>query len=82
MWCVFLGGSAMTTDLAGILRETDLLGSVPTADLEAVAAVSRVRTFRRGQVVFTTGLYRPAIRWGGPLRPAVTAGRRGAHPRH
>lgn len=45
----------MTTDLAGILRETDLLGSVPTADLEAVAAVSRVRTFRRGQVVFTTG---------------------------
>jgi CRP-like cAMP-binding protein len=45
----------MTADLRGILRGTDLLGSVPTADLEAVAAGSRVRTFRRGQILFTAG---------------------------
>lgn len=45
----------MTTDLAGILRGTDLLASVPAEDLETVAAGSRVRTFRRGQVVFTAG---------------------------
>jgi CRP-like cAMP-binding protein len=43
----------MTTDLADILRRTDMLGSVPAADLQALAARSRVRTFRRGQVVFT-----------------------------
>ena len=42
-------------DLVEILRGTSLLSSVPTADLEALAAGSRVRTFRRGQVVFTTG---------------------------
>jgi CRP-like cAMP-binding protein len=45
----------MPTDLQGILRRTELLGSAPTGDLEAVAARSRVRTFRRGQVVFTAG---------------------------
>jgi CRP/FNR family cyclic AMP-dependent transcriptional regulator len=45
----------MTTDLAGILHETGLLRSVPAEDLETIAAASRVRTFRRGQVVFTTG---------------------------
>jgi CRP-like cAMP-binding protein len=33
----------------------DLLGSVPTGDLEAVAAAARLRTYRHGQVVFTTG---------------------------
>jgi CRP/FNR family transcriptional regulator, cyclic AMP receptor protein len=43
----------MTTDVRGILRETDLLRSVPVADLEAVAAASRLRTFHRGQVVFS-----------------------------
>jgi CRP-like cAMP-binding protein len=43
----------MTTDVLGILRGTDLLASVPAEDLEAVAAASRVRSFRRGQVVFT-----------------------------
>jgi CRP-like cAMP-binding protein len=37
------------------LRATDLLHSVPTEDLETLAAASRLRTFRRGQVVFTTG---------------------------
>ena len=43
----------MTTDVAGLLRETRLLCSAPTADLQAVATASRVRTFRRGQVVFS-----------------------------
>jgi len=38
MW---LSEPAMTPDLHGILRGTDLLGSVPTADLEAVAAGSQ-----------------------------------------
>ena len=45
--------SCVTADLPAILRGTDLLSSVPTADLEAVAARSRVRTFRRGQILFT-----------------------------
>jgi CRP/FNR family transcriptional regulator, cyclic AMP receptor protein len=45
----------MTTDLQGILRGTDLLSSVPAADLEAVVAVSRVRIFRRGQILFSAG---------------------------
>src|SRR5215471_10643175 len=46
---------AMTTDVIGVLRQTDLLRSLTPADLEAVAEASRLRTFRRGQVVFTTG---------------------------
>lgn len=45
----------MTTDVIGVLRRTELLRSVPLVDLEAVAAASRLRTFRRGQIVFTTG---------------------------
>jgi CRP/FNR family transcriptional regulator, cyclic AMP receptor protein len=45
----------MTTDVARILRRTRLLRSVPPEDLAALAAVSRLRTFRRGQVVCTTG---------------------------
>lgn len=45
----------MTTDVTSILRETSLLGSVPEQDLKALAAVSRLRSFRRGQVVFTRG---------------------------
>ena len=44
---------AMTTDVAGLLRETHLLSSAPTADLRAVAAAARARTFRRGQIVFS-----------------------------
>jgi CRP/FNR family transcriptional regulator, cyclic AMP receptor protein len=52
MW---LSEPAMAPDLHGILRGTDLLGSVPTADLEAVAAGSRQRTFRRGQILFIAG---------------------------
>jgi len=45
----------MTTDVISILRRTDLLRSVPAPDLEAVVAVSRLRSFRRAQVVFTRG---------------------------
>jgi CRP/FNR family cyclic AMP-dependent transcriptional regulator len=41
--------------VTGILRQTDLLRSVPAKDIEAIAAASRLRTFRRGQVLFTTG---------------------------
>jgi CRP-like cAMP-binding protein len=45
----------MTTDVTGILRETGLLGSVPPGDLAVLVDVSRLRAFRRGQVVFMTG---------------------------
>lgn len=45
----------MTTDVTGILRRTELLRSLPQEDLEAVAAASRLRAFRRSQVVFTQG---------------------------
>jgi CRP/FNR family transcriptional regulator, cyclic AMP receptor protein len=45
----------MTTDVAGILRRTSLLRSVPAEEIEALAGVSRLRSFRRGQVVCTTG---------------------------
>ena len=45
----------MTTDVIAVLRHTGLLGSVPARDLEAAVAVSRLRTFRRGQIVFTRG---------------------------
>ena len=45
----------MTTDVIGILRETGLFGSVPPDDLGVLVAVSRLRAFRRGQVVFMTG---------------------------
>jgi len=45
----------MATDVTGILRKTGLFGSVPSKELEAIAAASRLRTFRRGQVVFTRG---------------------------
>ncbi len=44
-----------TAELARILRATDLFGSVPAEDLEAVAAASRLRVYRRGQVVCTAG---------------------------
>ena len=45
----------MAADLADALRRTNLLGAVPDADLAALAGVSRVRAFRRGQVVCTMG---------------------------
>jgi CRP/FNR family cyclic AMP-dependent transcriptional regulator len=43
----------MTADATGVLRRTHLLGSASASDLEAVAAASRLRGFRRGQVIFT-----------------------------
>jgi CRP/FNR family transcriptional regulator, cyclic AMP receptor protein len=43
----------MTADVVRILRETSLLGSVPAENLNALAAASRLRSYRRGQVVFT-----------------------------
>lgn len=45
----------MAVDLVATLRQTHLLHSVPAPELEAVAAASRLRTFRRQQVVFTQG---------------------------
>lgn len=45
----------MSADVTGILRKTGLFGAVPAQDLEAIAAASRLRAFRRGQVVFTMG---------------------------
>src|SRR5208282_1814926 len=47
--------TGMSTDVTDVLRTTDLLGSAPAADLEAIAAASRSRTFRRGQILFTAG---------------------------
>jgi CRP/FNR family transcriptional regulator, cyclic AMP receptor protein len=41
------------TDVADLLRETPLFCSAPAAELQALAAASRVRTFRRGQVLFS-----------------------------
>ena len=45
----------MTADVKSILRHTDLLRSAPAEVLDAVATASRLRAFRRGQVVFTRG---------------------------
>jgi CRP/FNR family transcriptional regulator, cyclic AMP receptor protein len=45
----------MSGDVPGILRQTQLLRAVSAEDITAVAAVARLRTFRRGQVVFTRG---------------------------
>ena len=41
--------------MTGALRQTSLLRSVTARDLEAVAAASRLRNVRRGQVLFTAG---------------------------
>ena len=45
----------MTIDMTGILRGTTVLRSVPSEDLKVIAAASRLRTFRRRQVVFNAG---------------------------
>jgi CRP-like cAMP-binding protein len=45
----------MAADVIAVLRQTNLLRSAPTDELENVVASSRVRTFRRGQVVCTAG---------------------------
>ena len=41
--------------MTGALRQTNLLRSVTAQDLETVAAASRLRNVRRGQVLFTAG---------------------------
>jgi CRP/FNR family transcriptional regulator, cyclic AMP receptor protein len=43
----------MTIDVISILSQTTLLRSVPAEDLKALAATARLRSYRRGQVVFT-----------------------------
>jgi CRP-like cAMP-binding protein len=43
----------MTADVAGLLHETTLLRSASEEDLRAVVAASRLRNFRRGQIVFS-----------------------------
>jgi CRP-like cAMP-binding protein len=43
----------MAVDLASILGRTSLLRPLPAEDLAAIAAASRLRAFRRGQVVFS-----------------------------
>jgi CRP/FNR family transcriptional regulator, cyclic AMP receptor protein len=43
----------MSTDMAALLRQTDLLRSVSADDLQRLAAAARLRRFRRGQVVFS-----------------------------
>lgn len=45
----------MTTEVTDILRQTELLRSVPADQLHIAAAAARWRTFRPAQVVFTTG---------------------------
>lgn len=45
----------MTDEIDEVLRRTSLLGLVPDVDRKALAAASRIRAFRRGQVVFTAG---------------------------
>jgi CRP/FNR family cyclic AMP-dependent transcriptional regulator len=47
--------AVMSMDVTELLRGTNLLRSVPAEDIEAIAAASRLRVFRRGQVVFTSG---------------------------
>jgi CRP-like cAMP-binding protein len=43
----------MTADVVGLLRETALLRSASAQDLQAVVVASRLRNFRRGQIVFS-----------------------------
>lgn len=45
----------MPADVTAILRRTALFGSAAEDQLAAVAGASRLRAFRRGQVVFTMG---------------------------
>jgi CRP/FNR family cyclic AMP-dependent transcriptional regulator len=45
----------MSADVIGILHQTDLFGSASADDLRAIAAASRMRAFRRGQIVFSVG---------------------------
>lgn len=49
------GGLDVTTDVSGILRGTDLFGLAPDEELSALAKVSQLRKFGRGEVVFNRG---------------------------
>jgi CRP/FNR family transcriptional regulator, cyclic AMP receptor protein len=45
----------MPDDVVDMLRKTEMFAAVPAADLEKVVASSRLRKFRRSQIVYTTG---------------------------
>jgi hypothetical protein len=45
----------MSADLTGILRQAELFRSVAAQDLATIVTASRLRMFRRGQVVFMQG---------------------------
>ena len=45
----------MIIDVPDILRGTTILRAAPPEDLKVLAAASRLRTFRRGQLIFTAG---------------------------
>lgn len=45
----------MAPDVTAVLGQAELLRSAPAQALQTLAAVSRLRVFRRGQVVFTAG---------------------------
>ena len=53
--CLTIVRMVSSAEVTDILRATDLFGSASDADIEAIAAASRSRTFRRGQVLFTAG---------------------------
>jgi CRP/FNR family cyclic AMP-dependent transcriptional regulator len=55
MACLTIVRVVASVEVTDILRATDLFGSVSDADIEAIAAASRSRTFRRGQVLFSAG---------------------------
>jgi CRP-like cAMP-binding protein len=45
----------VNNDIIAILRQTALFSSASAGEIEALVSASRLRTFRRGQVVFSTG---------------------------
>jgi CRP/FNR family cyclic AMP-dependent transcriptional regulator len=45
----------MTAELTALLRHSELLGTLPAADLAVIVTASRLRTFGRGQLVFSAG---------------------------
>lgn len=45
----------MSADITDLLCQTELFSSVSATEIEVIVAASRLRTLRRGQVVFITG---------------------------
>lgn len=45
----------MSADIIDLLCQTELFSSVSATEIEVIVAASRLRTLRRGQVVFITG---------------------------